>query len=170
MRSSIKYGAVIGIYYSVYNFLLFLIGFDPISGGSASVLSLFAIFIPFAGFPSCLYKIQETELDGEIDVRNAVKLGLTMTIAAGLITVIYNGIYYNILNPDFIINRIDTLTDKMLLEGSSSSEIQSMKDTTVKSFEGVLKYFSDAGSILFAGLMVSPIYGIIVAKDPEPKV
>jgi len=110
----------------------------------------------------------KSENNNSISFGEAVKIGVGISILSALITVIYNLIFVNFIEPDFI-DQLDLKQEEMMYNSGMSDEQIEKTIEIGKKFKG--PFISSAIGIIasaFLGFVISAITGAII-KTPQIK-
>lgn len=104
---------------------------------------------------------------GFISWAQAVKIGVGIAVIAGLIGAVYQYVFTNFIEPDFINQMMEIQNQKLLDEGVPEEQIEAANEMS-KSFSSpaLMAAFGIIGSAI-GGFIVSAIAGAIMKKSEE---
>lgn len=104
-----------------------------------------------------------------LDLGEALKIGLGIALIGGIIGVIYNQIFINFIEPDFMENMMKVGEQKMLEDNPNMSDeqLEMAKGMQEKfSTPAIAAAFGIIGSLFF-GFIISLIEGLILKRTEE---
>ncbi len=104
---------------------------------------------------------------GNITLGEAMKVGLATAVIAGIVSLIWQMIFINVIEPEFLNNVFEKSRVEMIQENPKMTAEQ------IKQGEGMIKTFTSPGviaimtlvSFLFFGSLISLISGLIMKKQ-----
>ena len=113
-------------------------------------------------------KAYKTSNAGYLTVGQALKTGLAISLVAGVIAVIFNFIFINYIDPDFVQKTLDFTREQMIEQNPNMTEEQ-MESAMSMSAKFMSPIFMSAIAMLatlFFGFIISLIAGLIMKKNP----
>lgn len=108
--------------------------------------------------------------DGFMSLGDALKTGLAISLVAAIIGVLFNYIFMNFIEPDFVTNMLEITEEKMLAENPNMTEDQrqtAMDMTAMFMSPGMMAAFGLIASLFF-GFIISLIAGLVMKQNrPE---
>ncbi|MCK7589962.1 DUF4199 domain-containing protein [Subsaxibacter sp. CAU 1640] len=159
----INYGVILGIVSILISVVMYVTNLyieKSWIAGTLSFIAMVAILI---------YGINEFKKNnaGFLSLGQAIKLGIGMALVAGIIGVVYNLIFVNFIEPDFMEQMMQMQFDKMVEDNPNMTQEQlemSMEMGRKFSSPWITSAISIVGS-LFLGLIISLIGGLIMKKE-----
>lgn len=113
-------------------------------------------------------KAYKTENAGFLTIGQALKTGVAISLVAGIITVIFNYIFINYIDPDFIQKTLDFSRETMINDYPNLSEeqIDSSLEISKKLMSPTIMSGIAILSTLFFGFIISLVAGLIMKKNP----
>jgi len=115
-------------------------------------------------------KTFKNENSGFLSIAEALKVGLAISIIAGIIGALYNYIFVTVIEPDFVVQMLDMTRDQMTEQNPDITQDQvdlamgiteKMMEPTIMSAIGIIM-------TLFFGFIISLISGLIMKVNrPE---
>jgi hypothetical protein len=110
-----------------------------------------------------------TSNNGLLSLGEALKIGLGISLIGAIVSIIYNQIFINVIEPDFMKNMLEVAEQKMLETNPNMSDDQiemalSMSKTFSKPIIGIA--MAIIGSLFF-GFIISLIEGLILKRTDE---
>ncbi len=115
-------------------------------------------------------KTFKSENSGFLSIGEALKVGLAISIIAGIIGALYNYIFVTVIEPDFVTQMLDMTRDQMIEQNPEMAQDQmdmamgiteKMMQPTIMSAIGIIM-------TLFFGFIISLISGLIMkVNHPE---
>ncbi|MEH6617964.1 DUF4199 domain-containing protein [Maribacter arcticus] len=162
-KFSRNYGIILGVLSIVFAFMLYVAGLQYEQSISLFIvnLSIMSGVIIFG-----IYKFREAN-GNLLTISEAIKVGIGIALVGTIIGVIYQMIFINFIEPDFIANMMEAQKMEMITQNPNMS--QKEIDTAVSMMEKFSGPFLSAaiGLIggLFLGLIISFIGGLILKKQ-----
>lgn len=156
-------GAILGAASIVFSLVLYATGNHLPPHWSASVISI-VLFIVFIVLGTKQFKAAN---GGFLSWGQGVKIGVGIAVLAGLMVVIYNYIFSNYIEPDFMAQLMEIQNQDFLDKGMTEEQIEAANEIT-KTFQtpGIM---AAIGIISYAivGFIVSAITAAIMKKSEE---
>lgn len=167
----IKYGVICGLVYIVLGLSSLLLGtatqtspFIGILIGLAIVVGTF--FVIFYGIKD----FRDNVNHGALTLGEGVKLGALIALIAALLTVIFNQVYHQFIDPEYFDRMMAASRDAMEDKGMSDDQIeQTLKWTGMMQNPVWSIGFTIVWTTLW-GLIKGLISGAILKKEPSPVV
>ncbi|QTE23639.1 DUF4199 domain-containing protein [Polaribacter cellanae] len=147
----LNYGLTLGIISVVINLIVYAMGMHLDPHWSVALISgiLFIVFIIFG-----IKKFKETN-GGFMSWGQGVKVGVGVAIIAALIGVIYNYIFMNFIEPEFMNQVMEVQNQKLMDQGMTQEQIENANEMG--------KAFRGPGMMAAMGIIGSAIGGFVVA-------
>jgi len=100
-------------------------------------------------------KAYKKDNGGFLSLGEALKTGLAISLVAGIIGVIYNYIFMNFVEPDFVTNMMDISRDKMIEQNPDMTEDQ------MEMGIGMMEKMMSPGIMGAIGIIASLFFGFI---------
>lgn len=134
--------------------------------------SIWVALISFAIMAVIIYLgIQKFKVNnnGLLSLGDALKIGLGISLIGAIVSIIYNQIFINFIEPDFMENMMKVAEEKMLDSNPNMTDDQietalSIQDKLSKPIIGIA--MAIIGSLFF-GFIISLIEGLILKKSDE---
>lgn len=152
----LNYGIIQGLLMVVFAVILYALDMQFQAGILSFVISL-AISIAILVLA---YKQFKSVNEGFMSLGEAIKIGMGIALIAALISVIYQFVYQQFIDPDYIERLIEYQQQQMVENNPemTQEQVQMANDMTRK-FSGV---WTTSAIILIAGLFFGLIYSLIV--------
>ncbi|MDC8000444.1 DUF4199 domain-containing protein [Aequorivita todarodis] len=113
-------------------------------------------------------KAFKTENSGFLTLSQALKAGLAISLVAGIIAVIFNFIFMNYIDPDFIQKTLDFSREQMLEKNPDMTQEQidmAMSMSAKFMSPWIMSAFAIIATLFF-GFIISLFAGLIMKKNP----
>jgi hypothetical protein len=159
----INNGLILGVASIILSLVMYATGNHLDPHWSNSVVSA-ALFIGLIFLGTKQFKAAN---GGFMSWGQGVKVGVGIAILAGLIVVIYNYIFMNFIEPDFMSQAIEAQNQKFLDQGMSEEQIEAANEMG-KSFQspGIMAAMGIIGYAI-GGFIVAAITSAIMKKNEE---
>lgn len=113
-------------------------------------------------------KAYKTENAGFLSIGQALKAGLAISLVAGIVSVLFNFIFMNYIDPDFIQKSLDFSREQMLTDypNMSSEQIENSLEISRKFMSPTIMSAIAILATLFFGFIISLVAGMIMKKNP----
>ncbi|MCG2430147.1 DUF4199 domain-containing protein [Aequorivita xiaoshiensis] len=113
-------------------------------------------------------KAFKTDNAGFLTIAQALKTGLAISLVAGIISVIFNYIFINYIDPDFIQKTLDFSREQMITDFPNMTEEQMENSLEISAKFMTPTIMSAMGILatLFFGFIISLVAGMILKKNP----
>ena len=114
----------------------------------------------------------KTANSGYLTLTQALKVGLAISLIAGIISVIFNFIFINYIEPDFVQKTLDFSREKMITDypNMTQQQIDSSLEISAKLMTPwVMSAFAIIASLFF-GFIISLFAGLALKKNPPQNV
>lgn len=113
-------------------------------------------------------KAYKTDNAGFLTLGQALKTGLAISLIAGIVAVIFNYIFMNYIDPDFIQKTLDFTREQMIEKNPNMTQAQvdSAMDISAKFMSPLIISGLAILSTLFFGFIISLVAGLIMKKNP----
>lgn len=130
-------------------------------------LSLLQLFIS-VGMIIYGIKAYKTENSGFLTLSQALKVGLAISLVAGLISVVFNYFFMNYIDPDFIQKSLDFSREQMIekFPEMPQEQIDSSMEISAKFMSPWIMSAIAILSTLFFGFIISLVVGLIMKRNP----
>ena len=156
-------GVILGIVSIVFSLVLYATGSHLKPHWSTSIINA-VIFIGAIVLGIKQYKAAN---GGFLSWGQGVKIGVGVSVLGGLIVVIYNYLFMNFIEPDFMSQMMEIQNQAFLDQGMTEEQIEAANEMT-KSFQGPTM-IAALGIIGYAigGFIVAAIVAAIMKKSEE---
>lgn len=113
-------------------------------------------------------KLFKTENSGFLTLGQALKTGVAISLVAGIIGVVFNYIFMNFIDPDFIQKTLDFSREQMIENYPNMTEEQ-IENSMAISAKFMSPWIMSAIAILatlFFGFIISLVAGMIMKRNP----
>ncbi|WP_347374643.1 DUF4199 domain-containing protein [Aequorivita sp. Q41] len=109
---------------------------------------------------------------GYLTLGQALKTGLAISIVAGIIAVIFNYIFMNYIDPNFVQNTLDFSREQMIEQNPNMTEeqIKVAMDMSAKFMSPLIMSAFALIATLFFGFIISLFAGLIMKKNPPQQI
>lgn len=163
-KFSINPGLTLGGIMVLISVILYILGVNPFESSWVGWVTY-----PFTAGVIFYYQknYRNTQNDGFLSLGEAVKLGVTIAVIAGIVAAIYNIIFTQFIEPDFIEKGLMIMEEKMLEQNPDMPQSQiDMALGMVRKMQS--PYISVPLSIVFnaiSGLIIGLITGFFTKKN-----
>jgi hypothetical protein len=130
-------------------------------------LSVLQLFITVS---IIVYGIKTFKMDnaGFLTISQSLKTGLAISLVAGLIGVVFNYIFMNFIDPDFIQKTLDFSREQMLVDypNMPQEQIDNSLEISAKFMSPWIMSAIAILATLFFGFIISLISGLIMKNNP----
>lgn len=108
--------------------------------------------------------------DGFLTLGDALKTGLAISLVAGIIGILFNYIFTNFIEPDFMANMLEMTRENMLEQNPemTSEQVETAMGFTEKMMSPAIMAAFGIIASLFFGFIISLIAGLIMKQNrPE---
>lgn len=115
-------------------------------------------------------KTYKTENGGFLSLGEALKVGLAISVIAGIISALYNYVFVTVIEPDFVNQMLDLTREQMLEQNPNMTEEQTEMalNMTAKFMNPTIMGAMAIIFTLFLGFIISLITGLVM-KQPKPE-
>lgn len=167
LPTALKWGVISTLFSIVTILVSFVLDIDFINNKWLQLVS----YVPIVVFLYLMFRDHKTQhLQGYLPVTRALKLAFLMGLIAGLLTAIFNYLYFAYINPNSITASLDAAEKALVAQGLSEDKIEdAMK---------IVAYWANPLVLSLSGIFSMPlmntVLGLIIAlfmrKDiPEIK-
>ncbi len=159
----INYGLLYGAALILFSLITYAMG-KHLDGGYTGIVITAIVIITTIFLGIKKFKTNNNEF---LNFGQAIKIGVGIAVLGTLLSIIYNQIFINFIEPDFM-NQILLKTEETLIDAGFSDEQIEMQIAMQKKMSG--PFISSALGILFfafVGFVVSAIIGAIMQKREE---
>ena len=113
-------------------------------------------------------KAYKTENSGFLTIGQALKAGVAISLIAGIIAVVFNYIFMNYIDPDFIQKTLD-FTQQQMIESNpnmAQKDIDMAMDMSAKFMSPLWMSAFALIATMFFGFIISLIAGVIMKRNP----
>lgn len=113
-------------------------------------------------------KAFKNENEGFLTIGQALKTGLAISLVAGIISVIFNYIFINYIDPDFIQKTLDFSREQMITDfpNMTPEQIENSLEISAKFMSPAIMSAVAILATLFFGFIISLVAGMILKKNP----
>ena len=152
-KIALNYGLYMALATIVLSVIVYVMGQALEQPWWQSVLN-FAILVLFIVFG---FKAFKREGDGFMSLGDALKTGLAIVLVSALVVSVYNYIFMNFIEPDFVDQMLDKARENMLEQNPN------MTDEQLETAMGFTSKFMSPGIMFAFGLIASLFFGFIVS-------
>lgn len=165
-KIALNYGLLLGLISIVFSVILYVTGNHLDRPWWGSIVS----FIIMAGAIYYGIKAFKDESGQFLSLGEALKVGLAISLIAGIIGAIFNYIFVTVIEPDFVTQMLELTREKMFEQNPNMTEEQAKMalDMSEKFMSpSMMSMFAIIGSLFF-GFIISLIAGLIMKQNrPE---
>lgn len=113
-------------------------------------------------------KAYKTANEGYLTLIQALKIGVAISLIAGIIAVLFNYIFMNYIDPDYIQKAMDFSQEQMIEQNPNMSQDQidmAMNMSAKFMTPAVMAAFAMISSLFF-GFLISLVTGLIMKRNP----
>lgn len=113
-------------------------------------------------------KVYRTENSGFLTLGQALKVGVAISLIAGIIAIIFNYIFMNYIDPDFVQKTLEFSKEQMIEQNPSMTQEQMdmAMDMSARFMSPLwMSAFALLGTLFF-GFLISLIAGLIMKRNP----
>ena len=155
MKTEIKWGLIISTMIFLWVLMEFLLGFHTTRIELHPIITWFSLCIPIIGLIVALKEKREKDLGGTMSYIQALKSGFLISLVCGIMNIVWQGIYWTLVNPGYGETLVQHAREKLGEEAAKDAEqYANMNSYMVQSFVGAL----------IGGLIISAIVGIFVKR------
>ena len=105
---------------------------------------------------------------GFLTIAQALKTGLAISLVAGIISVIFNYIFINYIDPDFIQKTLDFSREQMITDfpNMTQEQMENSLEISAKFMTPTIMSAMGILATLFFGFIISLVAGMILKKNP----
>ena len=157
LKSAIMSGLVLGFIFIAYSMLLYVfeVNYFSIGFGILNFLIMIAIYISVMFVAG--KKVRNNQFDGYMTYGQAFVFTLAVGIVGGILTAVYNYLYYEFLDLSFIENQVSEFLYNMEQKGLPEEQLQGIKSKMEKQFS------SPPVKQALKGLLSSSIIAVVLA-------
>lgn len=113
-------------------------------------------------------KAFKTANEGYLTLIQALKIGVAISLIAGIIAVLFNYVFMNYIDPDYIQKAMDFSQEQMIEENPNMTQeqIDMAMNMSAKFMTPVVMAAFALISSLFFGFIISLVTGLIMKKNP----
>ncbi len=167
--TAIRYDLYIGAALIILSLVFYLLGMvDPETGQPKTITSIISWAVTIIGMVMAIMYYKSSN-EGYLSVGNAVMVGLMTGLIAGVITAVWNYIFFTFIDPQLIEIMRDNAIDQAMARPGVDENAEEMIEKWVNTMTspGVIALFSVFFQVL-AGLVVGLIGGLIL-KNNRPE-
>ena len=163
LKSTMNYGAMLGLAIVVYSLILWMLGLSL-----SKPLGYVSLLIMIAGIYLGLKLFRDQDSGGYLTYGRALGAGTMIVLFASIITAFYTYIMFKFLDPGLIEKMMLMAEEQMYEKGISDDQIEmAMKAQSMFVKPGVMAIGGLVYSV-FLGFIFTLIIAIFVKKDPTP--
>lgn len=165
-KIALQYGLILGLVSVLLSVVVYVMGQTYDQPWWQSVLS----FLIMLGCIVYALKAFKNDNGGFLSLGEALKVGLAVALIAGIIGMIFNLIFINIIEPDFAANILEKAQENMVEQNPNMTEEQmEMAISMTEKFTSpaIMSAFAIIGSLFF-GFIISLIAGLIMKVNKPP--
>ncbi|NND80110.1 MAG: DUF4199 domain-containing protein [Maribacter sp.] len=165
-KFGLTYGALLGGITVIFGLILYSLDMHYERGWTINLVN----FLIMASVISLAIVQFKKACGGYISLGQAMKVGLATALIAGIISIVWQMVFINVIEPEFMDKIIEISKAEMIEQNPN------MTDEQIAQGEGMIKMFTGTGAViimtlvasLFFGSIISLVTGLIVKKQkPE---
>ena len=163
---ALNYGGLLGVVSILISVIAYVMNVHLERPWWLSVLSIAAMIL-FIVYGLKAFKMGN---DGFLSLGEAIKVGLAISLIAGIISVLYNYIFMSFIEPEFVNQMMDMTQQKMMEDNPNMPQEQmdmAMSFTRKMMSPGIMFAIGIIFS-LFLGFIISLISGVVM-KENRPE-
>lgn len=160
MKSTMTYGAILGLVLVIYSFLLFVSNTLPVGFLMQGLTIILVTASYYIGIYFSTKKIRTLIFKGELTYRQGVYIGTLVTFFASVISEFYTYIQNTILDPNYMVRFITA--QKAWLHTLQDKIAQTQIDLMVKDIDEAIKNY-DALATLFQSIFMFTLLGFAIS-------
>ncbi len=132
-------------------------------------ITVISILVPVLVLVYGLKEFKEGN-EGFLSIGESLKVGLAISVIAGIIGAIYNYIFMTFIEPDFVIQMLDNLREQMIEQNPDMTQEQTdmALGMSEKMMQPPIMFALNIISALFFGFLISLVAGLIMKQNrPE---
>lgn len=162
-KAALEGGIIIGVVQIIVGLILFLLDMQQgVVASIAGLVSLISILVVVQ------FRFRDNLNNGFISYGRAYGYVVVGSIYAGIILALYQLVFINLIDPNFMDNQLDKAYNDMIGQGYSESQIKmSMEYSKMFMTPGIMALFAFIGTVFmcsFLGLITS---AAIMKKEPN---
>ncbi len=163
LKSTMNYGAMLGLALIIYSLLLWMIDMTAHTG-----LGLVSYVIMIVGIVLATKTFRDKEQDGYISYGRALGVGTLTSVFAGFITAFFTYLLYTVIDPGLMEKTYLMMEEAYYEAGMTDSQIE-MAMNMAKRFTNpvMMAVFGVLGSA-FTGFIFSLIISIFIKREADP--
>ncbi len=159
----IKYGLFYGLGLILISLIMYALGLH-FEGGIAALFLMAAVIIATIILGIKTFKLTNNSF---LSFGQAIKIGVGIAIVGTLLSIVYQQVFINFIEPDFMQQMAERTEEALLDRGFTDEQIEAQMEIS-KRMSG--PFISSAMGLLFysfVGFVISAIAGAIMKKDEE---
>lgn len=172
MRRELLYGLYLGIASIVWVVLMWVTGLDAEPIKNKYIIMLYYI-LPIIFIAVGLYHIREKDNGGYLKFGAGFGKAMILSIVAGIIYILFNYIYINILNPDYMSIMLEAQKQEILADADAAARLEASGMTVEQALYGTSSFMNSPLffvvtflSFLLVCTFISLIVAAIIKKNP----
>lgn len=105
--------------------------------------------------------------NGLLSFGQGLKIGIGISLIGGIISIIYQQIFINFIEPDFAKNQMDIVKQNMVESNASSEQIEATMQMMEMGQGPLAQIGFGLIAVLFIGFIISLITSLILKRDEE---
>lgn len=165
MRTEIKYGLIIGLVGGIWLILEYLFGLHNEHIEIHPYVSSIAFVIPIIGIALAIREKRDKENGGVITYGEIIKAGLIISVITGFISLAFQYVYLELINPDYFKFMIEYSKEKMK-ETTTDPNVITYAVNEAEGYLNPKSYLLQSFFIpIVLGFFITLVVGIFVKKD-----
>ncbi|MBK5213768.1 MAG: DUF4199 domain-containing protein [Flavobacteriaceae bacterium] len=111
-------------------------------------------------------KAYKTANAGFLTLSQALKVGLAISLVAGIIAVVFNYIFMNYIDPDFVQKTLDFTHEQLIKANMPQDQIEMRMNMSAKLMTPLFMTGISLIATLFFGFIISLFTGLVMKKNP----
>ena len=163
--TALKYGMYGGLLTIAVSLITFIMGFSPDSMAMMGIMTTLAMVIIFCGAIYLTLKDIRSQ-QNYLTLGQAMLGGLMTCLLIGLMSGVFNYIYYNFIDTGYLVEMQDIMAEFLEDSGMPDEIIEAQLEGIQKS-DGILNISMSALFSGAIGLVISLVAGLIMKRDED---
>ena len=161
LKSTMTYGAIVGISLVIYTAILYLIGQH-----NSKWLGSFSYVVIVAGLFFSIKTYRDKELNGSISYKDAVLTGILTSVFAAIIIGFFTYIMVRFIDPSMIDKALEEARQQILDKGVPESQVDMQMKMMEKIISPFVMFLSQTMAFSIGGAIFSLIIAAFLKKEP----
>lgn len=170
INTALRYGLIGGAFSIVTTLMMHLTGISDGSNGSlimSSIISMLVVFVLYIGCQIMAIRThRNSELGGYITFKRAFMVTLVVTLIIGVISALFNYIYLNFIDPDYISRFLGNMQDFLESYDVPEDQIeQTLEETAAGLDPSLLGSLKSTFYVSIFGALIGVIVAAVMKKE-----